>query len=167
MDSVLSFLPLLIDLITSFVKFSLFTYKTLREGLLKKLEQLKLSYGEITHKKKFDTLVLLRKKEGLEKEFKISRKNIENSIIKIEDIFQENRLISLNDLQELGYGDEPTDCCGGCGQCLNYPKTDLVPSWVYNNNYWYWTMPSSNNASAVWNMGGDGRQGDPRGFRKV
>ena len=35
--------------------------------------------------------------EGLEKEFKISRKNIENSIIKIEDIFQENRLISLND----------------------------------------------------------------------
>lgn len=35
--------------------------------------------------------------EELEKEFKISRKNIENSIIKIEDIFQENRLISLND----------------------------------------------------------------------
>lgn len=35
--------------------------KTLREGLIKKLEQLKYSYGQITHKKKFDTLALLRK----------------------------------------------------------------------------------------------------------
>lgn len=49
---------------------------TLREGLLKKLEQLKYSYGQITHKKKFDTLVLLRKKEGLEKEMKIIEEDL-------------------------------------------------------------------------------------------
>ena len=51
--------------------------KTLREGLLKKLEQLKYSYGQITHKKKFDTLVLLRKKEGLEKEMEIIEKDLQ------------------------------------------------------------------------------------------
>jgi hypothetical protein len=33
----------------------------LREGLKKKLEQLKISYGELTHKKVFDTLVTRRK----------------------------------------------------------------------------------------------------------
>ena len=51
--------------------------KTLREGLLKKLEQLKYSYGQITHKKKFDTLVILRKKEGLEKEMEIIEKDLQ------------------------------------------------------------------------------------------
>ena len=50
---------------------------TLREGLTKKLEQLKYSYGQITHKKKFDTLVLLRKKEGLEKEMEIVEKDLQ------------------------------------------------------------------------------------------
>lgn len=34
---------------------------SLREGLKKKLEQLKISYGELTHKKYFDTLVSKRK----------------------------------------------------------------------------------------------------------
>jgi hypothetical protein len=51
--------------------------KTLREGLLKKLEQLKYSYGQITHKKKYDTLVLLKKKEGLEKEMAIIEKDLQ------------------------------------------------------------------------------------------
>ena len=51
--------------------------KTLREGLLKKLEQLKFSYGQITHKKKYDTLVLLKKKEGLEKEMAIVEKDLQ------------------------------------------------------------------------------------------
>ena len=51
--------------------------KTLREGLLKKLEQLKYSYGQITHKKKFDTLVCLRKKESLEKEMEIIEKDLQ------------------------------------------------------------------------------------------
>jgi hypothetical protein len=50
--------------------------RTLREGLLKRLEQLKLSYGSITHKKKFDTLVLLRKKESLEKQMAIIEKDL-------------------------------------------------------------------------------------------
>ena len=52
--------------------------KTLREGLLKKLEQLKYSYGQITHKKKYDTLVLLKKKEGLEKEMEIIEKDLQS-----------------------------------------------------------------------------------------
>ena len=51
--------------------------RTLREGLLKKLEQLKYSYGQITHKKKYDTLVLLRKKEGLEKEMATIEKDLQ------------------------------------------------------------------------------------------
>jgi hypothetical protein len=34
---------------------------TLREGLTKKLQMLKMKYGEITHKKSYDTLVMLRK----------------------------------------------------------------------------------------------------------
>ena len=51
--------------------------KTLREGLLKKLEQLKYSYGTITHKKKYDTLVLLKKKEGLEKEMATVEKDLQ------------------------------------------------------------------------------------------
>jgi hypothetical protein len=42
----------------------------LREGLTKKLEQLKYEYGKISHKKKFDTLVCIRKKENLEKDMK-------------------------------------------------------------------------------------------------
>ena len=51
--------------------------KILREGLLKKLEQLKFSYGQIAHKKKYDTLVLLRKKEGLEKEIAVVEKDLQ------------------------------------------------------------------------------------------
>jgi hypothetical protein len=51
--------------------------KILREGLIKKLEQLKFSYGQIAHKKKYDTLVLLRKKEGLEKEISIVEKDLQ------------------------------------------------------------------------------------------
>jgi hypothetical protein len=35
--------------------------QTLREGLKKKLEQLKISYGDLSHKKVFDTLVAKRK----------------------------------------------------------------------------------------------------------
>jgi hypothetical protein len=34
---------------------------TLREGLKKKLEQLKISYGDLSHKKVFDTLVAKKK----------------------------------------------------------------------------------------------------------
>ena len=52
--------------------------RTLREGLLKKLEQLKYLYGQITHKKKFDTLVLLKKKEGLEKEMAMVKKDLQS-----------------------------------------------------------------------------------------
>ena len=51
--------------------------KILREGLIKKLEQLKYSYGQRAHKKKYDTLVLLRKKEGFEKEISIVEKDLQ------------------------------------------------------------------------------------------
>lgn len=50
---------------------------SLREGLLKRLENLKKSYGEFTHKSYFDTLVIKRKKETLEKEMAIVEKDLE------------------------------------------------------------------------------------------
>lgn len=51
--------------------------RQLREGLVKKLEQLKHSYGQITHKKEFDTLVTKRKKEGLEKQMEIIEQDLQ------------------------------------------------------------------------------------------
>jgi ribosomal protein L9 len=53
--------------------------ESLREGLQKKLEQLKKEYGNITHKTVFDTLVTQKKKIRLEKEIKI----VENDLEKI------------------------------------------------------------------------------------
>ena len=44
---------------------------TLREGLRKKWEMYNQRYAKMTHKKAFDNLVLLRNKEGLEKELGI------------------------------------------------------------------------------------------------
>lgn len=53
--------------------------ESLREGLQKKLEQLKKEYGNITHKTVFDTLVTQKKKIRLEKEIK----TVENDLEKI------------------------------------------------------------------------------------
>ena len=68
----------------------------------------------------------------------------------------EARLITFEELTDnLGYEyyEEGT----------GYRKTESTPSWVYNSNYWYWTMsPYTNSASYVWGvssssgLGGDG-----------
>ena len=61
------------------------------------------------------------------------------------------RLITVLELQQLGYAQELTDCCGGCGLCWNYLKTDSVPSWLYSSNYQYWTMSQPDaDFSNVW-----------------
>ena len=49
----------------------------LREGLEKKLEELRREYGKIAHRRKFDTLVMKDKKENLEREIDICEKDLE------------------------------------------------------------------------------------------
>jgi len=51
--------------------------ETLREGLKKKLAQLKKEYGNITHKTVFDTLITQKKKTQLEKELLIVENDLE------------------------------------------------------------------------------------------
>lgn len=51
--------------------------ENLREGLNKKLAQLKKEYGNITHKTVFDTLVTQKKKMQLEKELLIVENDLE------------------------------------------------------------------------------------------
>ena len=67
----------------------------------------------------------------------------------------EARLITFEELTEnLGYEYQLIDTSEG------YAKTDDTPSWVYNSNYWYWTMsPYSDSESNVWYVLGDGRLG--------
>ena len=50
--------------------------KTLREGLLKKLAELRKNYGLISHRKIFDTLLKIKHKESLEKEMNIVEKDL-------------------------------------------------------------------------------------------
>jgi len=50
---------------------------TLREGLTKKMEQMKREYANFTHKAVFDTLVVKKRKEALEKEMSIVEKDLE------------------------------------------------------------------------------------------
>ena len=46
----------------------------LREGLVKKLDDLQKQYGKISHRNKFDTLVSKNYKESLEKEIEQGKK---------------------------------------------------------------------------------------------
>ena len=64
----------------------------------------------------------------------------------------EARLITFEELTEnLGFEYQLIDTSEG------YTKTDDTPSWVYNSNYWYWTMsPYSDSASDVWDVHDDG-----------
>ena len=68
----------------------------------------------------------------------------------------EARLITFEELTEnLGYEYQLIDTSEG------YAKTDDTPSWVYNSNYYYWTMsPHSDSASKVWYVANDSRLGD-------
>ena len=68
----------------------------------------------------------------------------------------EARLISKNDIDN-NFEFEEYDCCGGCGQCIG---TRLKDSWIYNNNYDYWTMSSQDDSSiGVWYIYSNGTLG--------
>lgn len=58
----------------------------------------------------------------------------------------EARLITFDELtSDLGYEYYEESSNSG------YRKTESTPSWVYNNNYWYWTMsPYSDSTDKVW-----------------
>ena len=60
----------------------------------------------------------------------------------------EARLITFNDLTDnLGYEYYEE------GTSTGYRKTESTPSWVYNSNYYYWTMSQYNDsASNVWSV---------------
>ena len=65
----------------------------------------------------------------------------------------ETRLIKYDEFENLGYvkgNVTPSN--------IGWVKTEKTPSWVYNENYWYWTMTPYNDSSAdVWfvsNTGG-------------
>ena len=50
----------------------------LREGLQKKLSELRLQYGRISHRRKFDTLVSKNYKEDLERQMEQVQKDLES-----------------------------------------------------------------------------------------
>ena len=56
------------------------------------------------------------------------------------------RLITYEEVHILGYSD--TMGCGGA--C--YVVQGTVPSWIYNSNYWYWTMSPNADSSNVWTV---------------
>ena len=61
------------------------------------------------------------------------------------------RLISFEDLTtNLGY--EYFDN----GSAQYYDKTEDTPNWVYNSNYWYWTMSQYEGSAGVWDVVFDG-----------
>ena len=64
----------------------------------------------------------------------------------------EARLFTIDELENnLGY--ELIDN----GSAVFCQKTESTPSWVYNSNYWYWTMSQyQDSASDVWRVGNDG-----------
>ena len=61
----------------------------------------------------------------------------------------EARLITIDEVTSLGY--EWKQTCPTCGE--GWVKTDDVPTWVYNSNYWYWTSTRYNDSpSDVWSV---------------
>jgi len=65
----------------------------------------------------------------------------------------EARLITLDELTDnLGYEQGMIN-----PSTQGYVPTSSTPSWVYNSNYWYWTMSQyQDSASTVWNLNRDG-----------
>ena len=72
----------------------------------------------------------------------------------------EARLIKIDDLvADLGYEYYEQ------GSSTGYRKTDSTPTWVYNSNYWYWTMsPWNDSSSNVWHVYSDGGLGSGNGL---
>ena len=66
----------------------------------------------------------------------------------------EARLITYEELlNNLGYENNFT-CTGGC---FYSGSLENIPNWVYNRNYYYWTMsPNNDSASYVWYVSYDG-----------
>ena len=63
------------------------------------------------------------------------------------------RLITIDDLTDnLGYGESSKQCTGSCW----YNKPDDTPSWVYNSNYFYWTMSQAQDSQLLWDVSSDG-----------
>ena len=75
-----------------------------------------------------------------------------NTAVKSGDIATA-RLITFDEVHSFGYGDTLITSCGGA--CNYYEKPDELPDWVYNSNYWYWTM-SANKVGFVWFVRYDG-----------
>ena len=62
------------------------------------------------------------------------------------------RLATIDEISALGYELKSNDTSTW------YEPTDSTPSWVYNSNYYYWTMSQYNDsATNVWGVSGDGR----------
>ena len=63
------------------------------------------------------------------------------------------RLISHDDLVDnLGYENRV--------DTINPSSNGTTPTWVYNSNYWYWTMSQYGDSSDVWHVINDGRLND-------
>ena len=67
------------------------------------------------------------------------------------------RLITYDELLTgLGYENNVV-CTGGC---YYNGSLENVPAWVYNSNYYYWTMSQNGGSSNVWRVNYDGDLGD-------
>ncbi len=83
-------------------------------------------------------------------------------------IATEARLITIDEVSNLGY--EWKQTCPTCDE--DWVKTDDVPTWLYNSNYWYWTMSHyhyNDSTSFVWYVDNDGsfrsmHNGNNRGY---
>ena len=70
-----------------------------------------------------------------------------NEFLKNEII--EARLFSFDEVHGLGYASEAESPCGGACGILYYSVNDLVPTWIYNDNYNYWIMGTD---EKIWNV---------------
>ena len=71
---------------------------------------------------------------------------------KVQDGLQEARLITKEEIDNY-FAYEEYDPCGGCG-AKSYRISKI---WMYNNNYWYWTMsPKTDSNTDVWFVASNG-----------
>ena len=64
------------------------------------------------------------------------------------------RLITYDEVHSFGYSDTIINGCGG--YCNYYEKTDDVPNWLYNSQYW---IINENDSSYVWEVRSNGMLG--------
>ena len=78
-----------------------------------------------------------------------ANENIKNGL-------QEARLIQYNEFENLGYVEGQTSPSD-----IGWAKSENTPSWVYNSNYWYWTMsPCDNSSVSVYSVFYEGQVGN-------